>query len=380
MISMRLAAVLQTPRDEHSAVLIGYRSLADHFSNIGCSLDILTPDDLNHQGYGRLVPLLFPGAVRRWALSHAQSYDLVIFHSYAGWRATHALEAAGVPYVVAFHGLEPLYHRELRRGAGGLRPPSWRYRLLQESLMPHFLRKSCHSATQVICLNTEEHDWLVSQGWAPGDRVKVLPHGVAATFFLPPRSARPLQTALFVGQWLPMKGVAYLVEAMNELMKHEQDLRLICAGTLTDATTVLNSFDPAVRDRVRVYPRIDRASLTRLYAEADVFVFPSLYEGFGRAIAEAMAARLPIVTTPVGVARDGLRDTESCLLVSARDAAAIVRSIQRLKCEPRMRSSLGDAAHAAATRYREADRTRQLADVLIGLARRPARRYPYRTA
>src|SRR5687767_6100763 len=113
-MSFRFAAVLQTPKDEHSAVYIAYRALAEHLAAAGSSLDIVTPDDLNFQPrYGRLVPLLYPSVVRRWMLSHLDAYDVVVFHSYAGWRALGALGAAGVPGVVSFHGLEPLYHREL---------------------------------------------------------------------------------------------------------------------------------------------------------------------------------------------------------------------------------------------------------------------------
>src|SRR5262245_52590568 len=66
-MSFRFAAVLQTPNDEHSAVYIAYRALAGHLAGAGNSLDILTPDDLNFQPrYGRLVPLVYPSAVRRW--------------------------------------------------------------------------------------------------------------------------------------------------------------------------------------------------------------------------------------------------------------------------------------------------------------------------
>ena len=180
----RFAAVLQTPKDEYSAVYIAYRALAEHLAAAGSSLDIVTPDDLNFQPrYGRLVPLLYPSVVRRWMLSHLDAYDVVVFHSYAGWRALGALSAAGVPGVVSFHGLEPLYHRELRRGGHGIGSLSRRYRFLQERLMPFFLKTSCRAASRVFCLNSEERGWLVSSGWAPPDRIAVMPHGVPGDFF-----------------------------------------------------------------------------------------------------------------------------------------------------------------------------------------------------
>ena len=73
-----------------------------------------------------------------------------------------------------------------------------------------------------------------------------------------------------------------------------------------------------LRQQVRVLPRVDQATLAALYRDADVFIFPSLYEGFSRAIVEAMASRLPIVCTPVGVAADALQHETSALIVPTR--------------------------------------------------------------
>jgi glycosyltransferase involved in cell wall biosynthesis len=377
-VSLRFAAVLQTPKDQQSAVYNVYRELGDYLASTGCSLDILTPDDLDlPPHYGRLVPLVYPTTVRRWMLSHLDAYDLVLFHSYAGWRALGSLAAAGKPGVVAFHGLEPLYHQELKRGGKGIGRLSARYRFLQERLMPFFLRRSCRAATRIFCSNTRERDWLKSWGHARSEQIALLTHGVPAPYFSAPRPARPLRNLLFVGQWLPMKGVLYLADAAAELMRDDPDLTLTCAGTLASSETVLAAFEPRCHDRVRVVPRLDTPALARLYAEADVFVFPSLYEGFGRAIAEAMASGLPIVTTPVGVALDALRDGESCLVVPLRDAGAIAYAVRRLASDTSLRSSIAAGAHAAAGRYKSIDRTREFADALFALADRPSRRYSY---
>ena len=246
--------------------------------------------------------------------------------------------------------------------------------------MPFFLKRSCRAASHVCCLNSEERDWLVSSGWVKPERISVAPHGVPEDFFRAPKVPRALQTMLFVGQWLPMKGIAYLVDATTELMRADPALMLVCAGTLAEPETVRASFDASLQNRVRVIPRIDRESLARLYSEADVFVFPSLYEGFGRALAEAMASGVPIVTTRVGVAIDALRDRESALIVPHRDAASIVRAVKQFRLDPALRASIANGARSAAARYTQADRTRELADTIIGLADPSARRYPYRNA
>ena len=129
-------------------------------------------------------------------------------------------------------------------------------------------------------------------------------------------------------------------------------MRLTCAGTLVAEETVLSEFPEELRRQITVLPRVDQAALARLYQDADVFVFPSLYEGFSRAIVEAMASRLPIITTVVGVAADALRHEESALFVPKRNAAAIVAAVRRLHADPAFAAQIAGAAAAAADEYR----------------------------
>ncbi len=195
-------------------------------------------------------------------------------------------------------------------------------------------------------------------------------HGVPAAFYLPERTARPARTLLFVGQWLPMKGIAYLREAFTGIAHRHPDVRLVCAGTLASAESVLAGFAPVVRPRVTVIPRLARLDLVELYRQADIMIAPSLYEGFGVALVEAMAARLPIVTTRVGVAADALTDGESALIIPTRHAQAIIGEVERLLADDGLRERLGEAAGDVALHYREAAAVTDLADRLIRLARR----------
>jgi glycosyltransferase involved in cell wall biosynthesis len=372
VIAKKIAIVLQTPKDQQSSILLTYQDLANELARRGHLVTIVTPDDFpsSGRGAGRFTPLVFPFAVQRWMRQHGLDCDVVVFHSYSGWRAVSIAAAHGVPAVIAFHGLEPLYHQALREEsatAGGL---SWRYRLLQEWLMPFMLRAACRNAARVMCLNAVERDELVRRGWVTEDRVDVVFHGVPPEFYLPERPSRQARTLLFVGQWLPMKGVAYLREAFTELAHLHPDVRLVCAGTLAPAEAVLASFAPVVRPRVSVIPRLARLDLVELYRKADIMIAPSLYEGFGVALVEAMAARLPIVTTRVGVAADALTDGESALIIPTRHAQAIVGEVERLLADAGLRERLGEAAGDAAQHYREAAAVTDLADRLIRLARR----------
>jgi glycosyltransferase involved in cell wall biosynthesis len=106
-----------------------------------------------------------------------------------------------------------------------------------------------------------------------------------------------------------------------------------------------------VRGRVRVRPRVDRGALHEELAHADLFVFPSLSEGFSNALLEAMAAGLPIVATPVGAAVDLLRDGLNAAVVPAADAPALTARIASLLPHADERAALGRAAQATAREY-----------------------------
>ena len=366
-LPLRCAVVIQTPKDPQSAVYMSYQTLALALEGLGHSVEIVSPGDfagLARVG-GRWVPLAYPLAVASWLRRRRGDFDFVMFHSYAGWLAT-ALARGRPRSLVMFHGVEPLYHRELREEAAAEgHPLSWRYRALQEILMPLMLRIACRTANGVTCLNGAEAAYLSSRGWAPAAGPKVLAHGVPPEFFVAHRVARPLKALLFVGQWLPMKGIRYLRDAASVLLREDSTLRLTCAGTLASADTVLAGFPPEVRGSISVLPRLDQTGLADCYRDADAFVFPSLYEGFSRAIVEAMASRLPIVSTAVGVAADALRDEESVLFVPKRNANAIVSAIRRLQADSLLSARLGAAAAGAAERYTQPVVRAHTVDVIL---------------
>ncbi len=365
-MTKNIAIVLQTPRDQQSSVLLTYDALAGELSRRGYSSTVLTPQDFPsaRRMPGRLTPFVYPMVVANWMRRNSASFDTLVFHSYAGWLAIATGATRDAKVIVSFHGLEPMYHQQLSMEAAAAGGLSRRYRFLQEKVMPMFLRTSCRHADRVTCLNREERDFLVGRGWAPAERLAIVAHGVHERFFLEPRPVRPVTRLLCVAQWLPIKGIQTLRTAFTDLARRHPQLELVCAGTLFAAADVLSTFPPDVQPRVTVYPRVDYARLVDIYRSADIFVFPSNYEGFGVAVLEAMAARLPIVATATGVAGDALTDRVSALIVARRDAAALSRAIDELMASEALRSRIAAGAREAAESYREAARIAEWADAL----------------
>jgi starch synthase len=91
--------------------------------------------------------------------------------------------------------------------------------------------------------------------------------------------------------------------------------------------------------------------LLREMSEADVFVFPSLFEGFALVILEAMAAGLPVITTPNTAGPDLIEDGKEGLIVPAGDVEALRTAMESLLNNPERARAMGRAAHEKAKEY-----------------------------
>ncbi len=351
-MSLRILFATHAPSDVRTAVYRSVAQQARHLQSEGHHVDLVTRNDLARPAWARLDPIVLPLLL---AMRDLSTYDVIVFHSYLGW-AFHLMRrwldpGSRVASMTWFHGLEPLYHRavadEYRRGNRRL---SRRFRMLHHVLLPRLLKRSCRASDAVLCFNSLEADYLARESWAAPDRIHRVPNGVEADCFQSRRHRPVARRLLFVGQWLPAKGTRYLVDAFTSLAALG-DFELACVGTGASAEAVQAEFPAAVRSRVLVLPRVDRPQLYEQLRLADVFLFPTLSEGFSCALLEAMAAELPIVTTPVGAAVDLLESGRNGVLVPSADASALVAAVARLAEDVQSRTALGQAARQTAGRF-----------------------------
>jgi glycosyltransferase involved in cell wall biosynthesis len=185
------------------------------------------------------------------------------------------------------------------------------------------------------------------------DRVAIVPYAADTRRFVPDpqKSYGPSCTFLFAGGVTQRKGIKYLLEAWR--MARRPGWRLQLLGALPADPGPLYRY----RDEVEWLGRVPYARVPACMASADVFVFPSLFEGSAVVTYEAMACGLPsIVTAEAGsVVRHG-RDG---LVVPARDVVALAEAITRLGSDPSFRAACSASARARALahdwpRYHEA--------------------------
>ncbi len=177
------------------------------------------------------------------------------------------------------------------------------------------------------------------------DRIKVVPYAADTTLFRPRhRASSPDEcTFLFAGGISQRKGIGYLLRAWAEVRRPGWQLQLLGAppSNLEPIRDLLEGVD--------LLGRRPHQEVPTLMADADVFVFPSLFEGSAVVTYEAMAAGLPLIVTPSAgsVARDG----EECLEVPPADVEALAVAMQKLGSDPEWRESLGIAARRRAEAY-----------------------------
>ena len=136
---------------------------------------------------------------------------------------------------------------------------------------------------------------------------------------------------LFLGWLEPWKGVGDLIDAAGLLADRQQDFRLVVCGGGSQREMLEQKCEQlALKQRVEFRGwTLGEAKLDAL-READIFVLPSLTEGFPNALLEAMATGLPVIATPVGGVPSLIEPEQNGLLVAPGDSAALAGAMARL--------------------------------------------------
>jgi glycosyltransferase involved in cell wall biosynthesis len=177
------------------------------------------------------------------------------------------------------------------------------------------------------------------------------------------------QRILSLGQVTPRKAYHVLVAALASMPDLEVYATIVgnLAGDPETADALAEQIARAgLSDRVTLAGTVTDEASARLHTEADVFAFPSLYEGYGMALAEALAWGLPIVATTGGAIPEVV-PPDAGLLVPPGDVPAFAAALRTLLTDTAVRASFADGARAAAARLGGWDAT--AASIAATLAR-----------
>lgn len=257
-----------------------------------------------------------------WHLMTHQRYDVF-------WNPAHYLPPyTGCPSVVTIHDLAYEFFPELFL-------PSDLYKLRR------WTRASVQQAARVIAVSASTKRDLVRLYEMPAKKITVIPNGYDTDLFnlsskLPTSILKNYQLStnnyvLYVGTIQPRKNIIKLIQAFRLLKESGYKGKLVIAGKvgwLADETLAVIKKSPDQKDIVMTGYVSDEARAA-LYRHAEVFALPSLYEGFGVGVLEAMASGCPVIASNNSSLPEVVGDAG--ILFDPTDPVAMVESIRQVQ-------------------------------------------------
>jgi len=199
---------------------------------------------------------------------------------------------------------------------------------------------------RLFCLSGLVRDSLIANGYSH-DRIDVIPMHFAPSYCVPAQEPAPeIFRVLCVARISPIKGHVYLLEAWRKLALPNAELVLV--GTMEwGMRSTLHRYDGLFNYRGSLH----RASLAKAYQESSVAVLPSVQDGFGLVVSEALACGTPVIVTENVGARDIVEDGLNGLIVPPRDVDALADALQKLYASHELRRRLRVGALQAREKY-----------------------------
>jgi glycosyltransferase involved in cell wall biosynthesis len=204
---------------------------------------------------------------------------------------------------------------------------------------------SIHTTSEFVAGEIEE---FFGPGLRRAGRLVVVPLGIppiGRDATMPTDLARRIDGAPFVlaiGTLEPRKNLPHLVSAYAALARTHRDLRLVLAGqdgpARPDVDAAIDRLEPSVRERVVLAGPVSDATRRALLDRAAVLAYPSIYEGFGFPVLEAMTAGVPVVAARAGAIPEVAGD--AALLVEPTDEGQLSGAIDRVLSADGVRGEL----------------------------------------
>jgi glycosyltransferase involved in cell wall biosynthesis len=223
-----------------------------------------------------------------------------------------------IPVVNSFHTRFISYLKYYRQG--WLEPYGWRY-------LRWFYNRGDMSfvPSPTTIRELREKGFVKLTLWARGIDMDMFSPRFADRALKEKWSPGGAPVAIFVGRLVAEKDIEILMEAHQILMKRNVDYRLVMVGGGPLKQKIEKSMPEVI-----LPGHLEGEALSRAYASADLFVFPSTTESFGNVIQEAAASGLPAVGAAEGGVKDLIRDGETGFLARPKDAADFANKMEEL--------------------------------------------------
>jgi glycosyltransferase involved in cell wall biosynthesis len=206
-------------------------------------------------------------------------------------------------------------------------------------------KRVSRSLAGIITVSRSARDDICRDFRMRAAKFRVVPNGINTDLFYPIPEIQRRKNRLIVTNSAdtPLKGLLFLFRAVAELAQ-TQEINVTVVGTpKEDGSIVKLIADLNIGHLINFTGRIDNGEFVKQYAQATVAVVPSVYEGFGLPVGEAMACAVPVISTTGGALPEVVGDAG--ILVPPSDHKALGRAIRELLADPNRAAELGQAGY-----------------------------------
>ena len=354
---MKIQLIVHHELDHNAGASGGMYQVCRHYRELGHTAGIYSWSNLPSRFSPRRKQLLFPlfvachlaRAVRRDRLDvvDASTSDTWVWALLDPARRRTVL-------VTTSHGLEHVAAEARRESArDGLLHLSWKYPLYYAGLHLREVELTLRRADLVFLLNHYDQRHAVEDLGVDVNRIRIVSNGIRDDFVDLPTEPTPMEPSsgiriAQIASYLPQKGVGYGALALSAALRGHPEVSVSLLGTGVDDDVVLGDFAPELHERITVVKRYENLDLPAHLHGHQVVLFPTLSEGFGTGLLEAMACGLAPVSTATPGPSEYVRDNENGLLVEPRSSDALAAALDRLIDDRNLLDRLRQAAHATA--------------------------------
>ncbi|NAS88601.1 glycosyltransferase family 1 protein [ANME-1 cluster archaeon AG-394-G21] len=213
--------------------------------------------------------------------------------------------------------------------------PMWVHKIY----IPTIAKWTFKSADRIICY-TEKEKLMLKKLGIDSDKIAVIHNGTDTNMFSPCEKEKNSNQILWIGRFTPGKGVKYLIDAFNIILKEYSDFKLLMVGMGPLKENIEQKIqDLNLSKNIIIKEFVPNSELPEIYQNSDIFVLPSLNEGIPRTILEAMSCGIPVVCTELPQL---VNVVYGCgLLVPVKDSQALAEGILRIVSDRNIAQKFG---------------------------------------
>ena len=288
----------------------------------------------------------FPSYWRTNLTSELQKYNLDIFHGLSN-EIPYNIQKSSVKSVVTIHDLIFLRYPNL-------------YKRFDRKIYEKKFRYACEHADKVIAISEQTKRDIIDFFGTDESKIAVVYQGCNPVFYQKSKQEEqekirkkfklPERYILSVGTIEERKNTLQIVKALH---KHQIDIPLVLAGRLTPYAERIKTYikENQMENQVMLLHEVETAELPALYQMSEIFVYPSIFEGFGIPIIEALNSGVPVITSREGCFSEaGGADS---LYVDPENVDKLAEAINQILSDKKLKENMIKKGYNYALNFRE---------------------------